>query len=582
MTFQRSVPLWLLSVGLLSGGFAWLSPPAVSAQEDDSALDASLSEIVEVTLVNVEVWVTDREGNPVHGLSEADFELFEDGQPMKITHLTELRAGRQATVESPSQAPQVEDEPAPSATASPPAHLVLYFDQMHMGVTSVRRIAKDVKRFVADGQIEASRIAILGQGFDLDLVAGFGSTLDELVVAMDQIAESSTFTGGSFDAKLTMDRMQQIWETSRNVPSPCRSMVNLAQAEIASRVAELRNHFGITIGNLHATARFLAGLPGLKMLILVSDSLELDPGRDLLRFAKNVCPNERDLNELSLLGDGADLRRALVDFTLSANANRVTFYPMQASGLITSSIFGAENKSFDPVAARGVDFEMRQVQQGGLMSLARETGGVATINRNSFKKPLESVARDMQSYYSLAYSPEESGTGENRSIEVRVGVPGTQVRHRPGYRDKSAQEVRDERLDGAIAFGIMDNPLALRLAVGTLQQQDNGTQRVPLHLLLPAEQLAFTPNARPEAHLEVVVRASEASTGEVVELSTTLTTGPPAEESSLCDLTVDLSLPPGVYVLGISARDLATNVTSVVSTTIAIGTQSSGQAESSG
>jgi len=346
-------------------------------------------------------------------------------------------------------------------------------------------------------------------------------------------------------------------------------MANLAQAEIASRVAELRHHFGITLDNLHATTRFLAGLPGLKMLVLVSDSLELDPGRDLMRFAKNVCPYERDLDELSLLGDGADLRRALVDLSLSANANRVTFYPMQASGLITSSIFGAENRGLDTVASRGVDSLMRQVQQDGLLSLARETGGVATTNRNSFEKPLESIARDMQSYYSLAYAPESSGTGENRSIEVRVKVPRTQIRHRPGYRDKSAQEVRDERLDGAIAFGIMDNPLALRLAVGSIAQQADGTQRIPLHLFVPAEGLAFIPDSQPQARLEVVVRASEAATGKIVELTKTLTTGPPAEGSSLVDLTLDLSLQPGVYVLGVAARDLATNLTSFVSTTIA-------------
>ena len=557
---------------LLLGGLAVGSSSSVYAQEDAPALQANLSELVEVHLVNVEVWVTDRKGNPIHGLRKADFELFEDGRPMEITHLTEIRGRRQATAPDPPPGPSsVESEPPPPATESAPAHLVLYFDQMHMGATSVRRITKDLRRFVADGQIEVSRIAILRQGFDLDLAAGFGSTLDQLLGILDQIADSNTPMGGSFEARLTMSRMQQHWETSKNFPSPCRSMATLAQAEIAARVGELRHHFGITLGNLHATTRFLAGLPGLKMLVLVTDSLELDPGRDLLRFAKNVCPNERELDELSLLGDGADLRRALVDFSLSANANRVTFYPMQASGLITSSIFGAENRGLDTIATRGVDSLMRQVQQDGLLSLARETGGVATINRNGFKQPLESIARDMQSYYSLAYAPDHSGTGDNRSIKVRVEIPRAQVRHRPGYRDKSAQEIRNEKLDGTIAFGIMDNPLDLRLAVGNLEQQADGTQEIPLHILAPAAGLAFLPNPQPEARLEVVVRASDAATGEEMELTELLTAGPPAGNSELCDLILNLSLPPGVYVLGVAARDLATNVTSFISTTIAIG-----------
>ena len=65
------------------------------------------------------------------------------------------------------------------------------------------------------------------------------------------------------------------------------------------------------------------------------------PGLDLLRFAQNVCPNETELRELSLLGDATEQNQALQDFALSANANRVTFYPLQASGLTYSSTVNA-------------------------------------------------------------------------------------------------------------------------------------------------------------------------------------------------------------------------------------------------
>jgi VWFA-related protein len=572
MNFERSVLSRLSWRCLLCVGFVvnCLTSVPASAQGDDSAPDPSLIDVVDVVLVNVEVWVTDRKGNPIEGLGEDDFEVFEDGRPVEITHLAEIRGGQPAAPATPSESSAITSGSPVPAAESTPAHLVFYFDQLHMGATSVRRIAKDLERFLAAENVPTSRVAILSQGYDLNLLADFGSTLAELLSALERIAESNPAAGGSLDARLAIRRMQQSWEFAKQSPSPCRQMVNQARAEITSRVAELQHQFGITLDNLHATTRFLAGLPGLKMLVLVSDSLELDPGRDLLRFAQNVCPNERDLNELSLLGDGAGLRQDLVDLALSANANRVTFYPMQASGLSPSSIFGAENRGLDTVASRGVDSLMRQVQQDGLLSLARETGGVATINRNNFGKPLQSVARDMQSFYSLAYAPKESGTGKNRSIEVRVKVPRASVRHRPGYRDKSAGEIRNEKLEGAIAFGLMDNPLALRLGVGDIVQEAEESLAIPLHLLVPAENLAFLPNPQPEARLEIVVRASEASSGDVVELTEVVTAGPPADGSELCDLVVDLTLPPGVYVLGVAARDLATNLTSVVSTTVSI------------
>ena len=39
-----------------------------------------------VTLVPVEVRVLDREGNPVSGLTQADFTVREDGRPHEISH----------------------------------------------------------------------------------------------------------------------------------------------------------------------------------------------------------------------------------------------------------------------------------------------------------------------------------------------------------------------------------------------------------------------------------------------------------------------------------------------------------------
>ena len=38
------------------------------------------AEVVEVQLVNVEAWVTDGKGNPIKGLTAADFEILEDGR----------------------------------------------------------------------------------------------------------------------------------------------------------------------------------------------------------------------------------------------------------------------------------------------------------------------------------------------------------------------------------------------------------------------------------------------------------------------------------------------------------------------
>ena len=50
-----------------------------------------LVETIEVHVVNVDVVVTDREGNRVRGLTKDDFELYEDKRPQTITNFYEAR-----------------------------------------------------------------------------------------------------------------------------------------------------------------------------------------------------------------------------------------------------------------------------------------------------------------------------------------------------------------------------------------------------------------------------------------------------------------------------------------------------------
>src|ERR1043165_8057766 len=46
------------------------------------------SETIDVSLVNLDVIVTDRRGHRIHGLTPADFEFFKDGKPQAITNFS--------------------------------------------------------------------------------------------------------------------------------------------------------------------------------------------------------------------------------------------------------------------------------------------------------------------------------------------------------------------------------------------------------------------------------------------------------------------------------------------------------------
>src|SRR6266480_2920123 len=48
-----------------------------------------LGETIEVSIVNVDLFVTDKAGNRVHGLTKDDFEIFENGVRQPISNFAE-------------------------------------------------------------------------------------------------------------------------------------------------------------------------------------------------------------------------------------------------------------------------------------------------------------------------------------------------------------------------------------------------------------------------------------------------------------------------------------------------------------
>ena len=74
-------------------------PPAQSENEG-FFLDS-----VNVSVVNVDVHVTDKKGNRVTGLTKDDFEIFEDGRPVAVTNFYAVEGGKAAASSDPEPAP---------------------------------------------------------------------------------------------------------------------------------------------------------------------------------------------------------------------------------------------------------------------------------------------------------------------------------------------------------------------------------------------------------------------------------------------------------------------------------------------
>lgn len=580
---SRTSPRARLAAALMVGTAA-LGTAALAPAQTPDAERPSFSDVVDVQLVNVEVWVSDNKGRPVTGLGPDDFEVREDGKPVTVDFFNEVKEAVGARIAGATNEPASEPALSVPAAVGPaePAHLVLYFDELHLGPASRKQVIEDLRAFLDEEQFPAGRVLIFRQDRNLVTEAYFGSSREDLDQALARIEASPGMGGQSQQAKrLAVQRLNQLWQDARTLassggdrrttaPAPCPMFMRTALPEVHSYARISRDRTAATLDHLTAAARFLAALPGVKTMLYISDALERVPGTDLQDFMTGLCPAGDRFRSLSPV---EELSSGFHELTRHANANRVTIYALQTNGLRSTFLSTAEQASVDFLGANPFNSSVREAERDGLAVLADETGGRAIFNRNQFGGELKQITDEMASYYSLAYRPPHGGDRGEHQIRVRVRGRNLQVRHRRGYRDKSSDQRLAEQLDGALYLGLVENPLGVRLGAGDVRTAGGDRKRLPLHVIVPAAGVAFLPFEDKEmAQIQVLVASRHAGTGKVVrDEKRYQVEAPPDRETRLLDLVFNLEIPDGVNLVAVAVRDDATRETAFVSTTVAVG-----------
>src|SRR5436309_15708007 len=77
-------------------------------------------ESVDVSVVNVDVYVADKSGKRVHGLKREDFDLYEDGKPVPISNFYAEEGEPGDTPPGTAGTPATPANPGGEANATPP------------------------------------------------------------------------------------------------------------------------------------------------------------------------------------------------------------------------------------------------------------------------------------------------------------------------------------------------------------------------------------------------------------------------------------------------------------------------------
>ncbi|HEY3568333.1 MAG TPA: VWA domain-containing protein [Thermoanaerobaculia bacterium] len=533
----------------LALGLLLLAPALCHAAEEPPA-DQSFKESIEVSVVNLDVYVTDKKGEPITGLKKEDFQVFEDGNPVEISNFFAESRGT-----APAAAPAVSGGPGPASPERPVSQrlrLVVFVDDVNLSQANRLRILQNVGRFLHSELKPGDEVMLVRYDQKLDIRRQFTPDLKLVDADLAEILKLRT------DVRKYQQSFSQAAQSiaSAQLGGERTPGGDPIGAEVEGQLDAWAGEESIMVRGaldaLDSVVSWLAGLPGRKAVLYVSDGLPLTPGLDLFT-AYSRAPKASGGQHISAMSaEKFDLTPRFRDLTAHASRNRVAFYPIEAYGTRDGSAVSL----FDSVTV--------EIRQAGLRFLADDTGGRALLNATDVPGALAKVAQDFETYYSIGYQPKRAGDEVEHKIEVKVRTRGAQVRYRQWYRDKPVSETVAEATLAVMRFGPEDNPLEAKLEVVPGKKPGETLVRVKV----PIAKLFLQPNGTSrQGQLRLYVVASgEGSTTPVrqTKLVTVEVPEPEAAAGSKKEYTHEIAIPlkPGFYALGVGIRDEAAAATS--------------------
>jgi VWFA-related protein len=395
-------------------------PPQEPQQQEQQPAPGQPTFRTGINFVRVDVIVSDRSGNPVTDLLQADFEVFEDGKPQAIETFRLVKIDTSAPVETTRSIRSRSDEEA--AAADDNARIFVFFlDDYHVRLGNSMAARKPIIEFIQNNLAPSDLVGIM---YPLTPLSEVQLTRDHQAV----MRAIERFEGRKFN-----------YEPRNSI----EERYALYPAEVVERIRRQ-----VTMSALEGLSIKLGALrEGRKAIIFVSEGFTalLPPQlRDPIASMPGMGnPNRR--NPMAGMGNvneeraeffgQVDIHQELREVFNAANRNNTAIYAVDPRGLATGEFDIDEN-----VNITRSNESLRQTQDT-LRVLADETDGRAIVNRNDLARAMKQIVTDSSAYYLIGYNSSQAPTdGKFHEIRVRVKRSGMQVRARKGYWALTAAE----------------------------------------------------------------------------------------------------------------------------------------------
>jgi VWFA-related protein len=524
--------------------------PAPPAQKPDAQQGfPPVSESVDVTITNVDVVVTDSKGHRVPGLTAQDFVVKQDGVPQAITNFYAVTGGK-IILEDGKEVALDKPEAAPVVPAELKARYVFYIDNLNIQPQNRNRMFRRLKEFIPQAIGPNAEGMVVTFNRSVKVRRNFTSDANDILGAIEQIeletGEGTTTVGERRDA------LQRISEAKSSTEAN-----SIARAYAQA----LRNDMEFTVDGIKQTLDALAGIQGRKSLLYVSEGLPATAGYELFEAIRTKFQDPSATMEQF----DFDMNTKYLKIIQSANANGVTIYTLDATGLATPDVLSAENRQDD---VQINDFTFRQNMQGPIRMMAESTGGLAAVNTNDWKGALDEVAADFSNFYSLGYRAARGAIDRPHKIDVEVKKKGLNVRFRQSFVEKSVETRTAEAVVASLSYPRSENPLQASLSVGQAKPYDRDNYSLPVRIALPIGRLGLVPSGdqyEGQFFVYFVVKDATGNQSDLqIQRQQIRIPAKDMEQAQKKDYYYDVTLVvvPGGQKLSVGVRDSVSNLTS--------------------
>lgn len=467
----------------------------IAAQETDRP-QATFFAPVEVPLVSIDVYVSGPGGQPVPGLTQDDFEVFEDGSPVEVSHFYASPGVVQAAPAADDETPVETVAPAPSGQD---VFLVIFFDDTNLSRGRRQAAIEHLGAFLSSELPADLKVMLIRYDGRIHVEEAFTEETDEVIAALNSITKAASLSR-QIDENVILREIQGAASMASISGEDGAEVLEFSGTSIWQSIGyyvdETVARTRTSIESQKRLIRSLSGLNGRKAIIFVSDGIASRPGEGLYRAWGQVfgqVPSLRvDAQRAFTQAARNDLSSEFTDLSHFANGHRVSFYTLSTLGSMGGRALSAENRNMDDL-----DLAMDQAMSAEVVmsNMSGTTGGRPLVNSPGLAAQLEEVSEELASFYSLAFEPQHLGDGEYHRLEIKVKRDGVKVRHREGYRDVPLDDRLSDRTLAAAVHGFSDNQLGISVATnGEIVLRENGTYLVPVIITVPIGQLVLMPS----------------------------------------------------------------------------------------